>query len=277
MNPMRDRPTSPPAHPVNYARLAPSVEQDWVEGFVLEQRLLGVPGHRIGDTLALIESHVTESGEPVREAFGDPKAYARQAAPSRRVEGDRDPWWLVGLGLGLVGMFLTGVGADEWLFGSGQIEVTAGLLVSGGLLLAAFAVLVLATDMVLRLAVERTWTFLGVCAVYAGAVVAINLVLGDGVGRWSAVPVTVVGAGLLVLSAVLQWRTASQGGLDDPIVGPIQQPEAEGARAAASSVPGSVPNPGSRAAGLLGWLTVFLFPILTVLMVALSWVLHLLA
>lgn len=266
MNPMRGRPTSPTAR-VDYARLAPSVAKDWVEEFVLEQRLLGVPGPFIGDALALVESHVAESGEPVREAFGDPKAYARQAAPSRRIEGDRDPWWLVGLGLGLVGMFLTGVGADEWLFGSGQIEVTAGLLVSGGLLLAAFAVLVLATDAVLRLAVERTRTFLGVCAVYCAAVVAAHLVLGDGIGRWSAVPVTAVGVGLLVLSTVLQWRTASHGGLDDPIMGPAQQTEVEGARAAA----------GSGAAGLLGWLTVFLFPILTVLMVALSWVLHLLA
>lgn len=269
MSPTRGRPTPPPADPVNYARLAPSVDKAWVEEFVLEQRLLGVPGRLIGDALALIESHVAESSEPVREAFGDPKAYARQAAPSRRVEGDRDPWWLVGLGLGLVGMFLTVTGADEWLFGSGQIEVTAGLLVSGGLLLAAFAALVLATDTLLRLAVERTGAFLGVCAVYCAAVVAVGLLLGHSVTQWSAVPVTAAGVGLLVLSTVLQWRTASHGGLDDPIVGPLQQPDAQQAVAAARPAPGS--------SGLLGWVTVFLFPILTALMVALSWVLDLMA
>lgn len=265
-----DGSTSQSGNPLNYARLAPGVEKAWVEDFVLEQRLLGVPGPLIGDALVLVESHLTESGESVREAFGDPKAYARQAAPSRRIEGDRDPRWLLGIGLGLVGMFLTATGADEWWFGSGQVEVTVGLLVTGGLLLAAFAVLVLATDRVLRLAVERTWAFLGVCAVYCAAVVAAVLVLDAGVGQLPAVALTAVGVGLLVLGTVLEWRTAVRGGLDDSIVGPVPQSGADGIRAAGSDT-------GSRSGGALVWVTVFLFPILTVLMVGLSWVLHLLA
>lgn len=268
MNPMRGRPTSPPPDPVHYTRLAPSVEQAWVEEFVLEQRLLGVPGTAIGDALALIESHVAEAGEPVREAFGDPTAYARESAPSHRIGEGGDPWWLVGLGLGLVGLFVASTGADEWLFGSGQIQLTAGLLVTGGFLVAAFAVLILATDAVLRLAVERTVAFLGLCAVYAAAVVAAVLVLDASVGQWPAAPVTAVGVGLLILSTALQWRTAARGGLDDPIVGPGQQPGVQDAAAARSA---------SRLRDVLGWVSVLMFPLLTVLMVSLSWVLHLLA
>lgn len=268
MNTVHGESTPPPRGPLDFVRLTPSVEKAWVEEFVLEQRLLGVPGTAIGDALALIESHVAESGEPVREAFGDPTAYAREAAPSSRITEDRDPWWLVGLGLGLVGLFVASTGADEWLFGSGQIQLTAGLLVTGGFLVAAFAVLILATDAVLRLAVERTGAFLGLCAVYAAAVVAAVLVLDASVGRWPAAPVTAVGVGLLVVSTALQWRTAARGGLDDPIVGPGQQPGTQDTAAARSA---------SGAHDVLGWVTVFLFPLLTVLMVAFSWVLHLLA
>lgn len=141
--------------------------------------------------------------------------------------------------------------------------------------MAAFAVLVLATDTVLRAAVERTGAFLGICAVYAAAVVAALLVFDTSMGQWSAAVVAAVGVGLLVVSTVLEWQTAARGVLDDPIVGPIRQPDAEGVR---RSAPSGVPRDsgkGSRSGGVLVWVTVFLFPILTVLMVALSWVLHL--
>jgi hypothetical protein len=45
-----------------------------------------VPGDRIGEILAEAEAHAAASGEPLREAFGDPKEYARQWAvpPGRK-------------------------------------------------------------------------------------------------------------------------------------------------------------------------------------------------
>lgn len=256
-----------PGGSLDFVRWAPSAEKDWVEDFVLEQRLLGVPGAAIGDALVLVESHIVDSGESAREAFGEPKEYACQAAPSRRTAGDRDPRWLLGLGLGLVGLFVTSIGAEEWLFGSGQIHVTAGLLVTGGLLVAAFVVLILATDVVLRMAVKRTWLFLGVCALYAAAVVAAVLILDASVGQWSAARVTAVGVGLLALGTALEWAVAARGGLDDPIVGPAQRPE--------SAEDGSASGEQGSSTDILSWLTVFLFPILTALMVGLGWVLHL--
>ena len=41
----------------------PHVEQDWAEAFLLELRLRGVGGRRIGAALAEVEAHCAESGE----------------------------------------------------------------------------------------------------------------------------------------------------------------------------------------------------------------------
>ncbi len=38
----------------------------------------GVDGHRVGEVLAEVEAHVAATGEPAREAFGDPDDYARR-------------------------------------------------------------------------------------------------------------------------------------------------------------------------------------------------------
>lgn len=57
--------------------IAPHVEPDWVEAMLLELRLQGVSGERIGAALAEVEAHVVDSGQNAQEAFGDPVAYAR--------------------------------------------------------------------------------------------------------------------------------------------------------------------------------------------------------
>lgn len=43
----------------------------WCDDFVLELRLRDVPGARIGDHLAEVESHCIETGTDPEEAFGD--------------------------------------------------------------------------------------------------------------------------------------------------------------------------------------------------------------
>jgi hypothetical protein len=248
-----------------YARMAPSVERDWVEDFVLEQRLLGVPGDRIGDALALIESHVVESGEPVREAFGDARAYARESAPADRAVESRDPRWLLGVGCGLAGMLLTGAGANEWLFGAGTLEITPGLVLTVLLVLVAFGVLALAPGAVLRLAVERTWVFAGILLAFTAVLVALALLLDVTVAVWPAGPATGVGLVLLVLGTVMTWVDQAKGLSDDPIVGPTQQPRA------------SEDRPRARWDATAQWLPVVQFPFLTLLVIGLGWVLHALA
>lgn len=225
---------------------------------MLEQRLIGVPGDRIGDALALVESHVADSGEPVRDAFGDARSYAQQAAPAARVDADRDPTWLAGVGLSLGGMVVTGIAATEWLFGTGILEVTTGLLVTVGLLLAGFIVLSVAPGAVLGLAVRRTVLSVAAFILIAAAMVAALLVFDTVVARWPAAVVAIAGLVMLAVGTALEWRTASRGGLDDPILGPDEP--------ASTRERGATPS---------GWLTVALFPIVTVLMIGLGWLVSL--
>ncbi len=56
----------------------------WRDDFVIALRLRDVPGRRIGDALALVDAHCTDSGEEPQEAFGDPVAYATQVADQVR-------------------------------------------------------------------------------------------------------------------------------------------------------------------------------------------------
>ncbi len=50
-----------------------------------------VPGPQIAEALAEVDSHVSETGEDPREAFGDPKAYAVEIATA--LGGDSGGWW----------------------------------------------------------------------------------------------------------------------------------------------------------------------------------------
>lgn len=63
-------------------QFAPHTDKQWVSDFILEARLLEVPGATIGDSLAEIDSHVVESGESAQEAFGGPADYARSVSSS---------------------------------------------------------------------------------------------------------------------------------------------------------------------------------------------------
>ena len=57
-----------------------ATEQSWCEDLVLALRLRDVPGARIGEVLAEVQSHLAETGEDPREAFGTPREYAAEVA-----------------------------------------------------------------------------------------------------------------------------------------------------------------------------------------------------
>lgn len=48
----------------------------WRDNFVIALRLRNISGSHIGDALAQVDAHCTDSGEAPEEAFGDPVAYA---------------------------------------------------------------------------------------------------------------------------------------------------------------------------------------------------------
>src|SRR5690606_10241200 len=61
-------------------RIAPHLGKSWRDDFIIELRLLDVPGNKIGDALVTADTHVQESRETAEEAFGDAKTYARETA-----------------------------------------------------------------------------------------------------------------------------------------------------------------------------------------------------
>jgi hypothetical protein len=110
-----------------------STDQAWCDDLLLRLRMLSVPGPRIGEVLAEVQSHVAETGEHPREAFGTPKEYAGQVAQALGVTPVRG-WAVLRQGLGwrdLLLAVLTGVAgfalADGlWSLGAGE-ATTAGL------------------------------------------------------------------------------------------------------------------------------------------------------
>ena len=107
-----------------------SSEQAWSDALLLRLRMREVPGARIGEVLAEVQSHVAETGEHPREAFGPAKEYADQVAdalgapPSRgwrdAVRGLTWPDLLTAAIIGLASFLL----ADSlWALGAGETSV----------------------------------------------------------------------------------------------------------------------------------------------------------
>lgn len=92
-------------------------DQKYLDDLLLHLRWRDVPGARIGEILAEVEAHADATGEPLVEAFGSPKAYAKQwerGAPN----GFR--YWLPLL----PAIALNGVGG--WTLANGGYAIGAG-------------------------------------------------------------------------------------------------------------------------------------------------------
>jgi hypothetical protein len=128
--------------------------QAWSDDLLLALRLRDVPGARIGEVLAEVQSHVAETGEDPRQAFGPADDYADQVAEALRVgTSGGGPW------RHLVGSFswpeLAGslvIGLAAYLLADGLWSLGAGETALLGL--PAWAA-VLAALLVLAVAVAR--------------------------------------------------------------------------------------------------------------------------
>lgn len=233
-------------------RIAPSVDKAWRDDFIVELRLLGVPGSRIGDALMTVEAHVTESGEDAREAFGDATAYAQEVADSA---GAVDAWkvstrTVAAAVLGLVGMLITVRAFAGWLQAS-VVGVTVGDLVALALLLTVLLVTLAAATEVMRLLFRSRWWAIALpLAAIVGVFSGLMLLFQDPLIELSALPLGVAGVGLVAVSSVLFW---------------LDQPEDLDVVAA----PGADTRPG-LGARILAALPV---PILTVACLGLVWLL----
>lgn len=236
-------------------RLAPHVEERWAEAFVVELRLLDVPGAALGAALAEVDSHCAESGEPAAEAFGDPVAYARSLDLPAQTEG---PWWLVPVlgpvGSQVLGMLVLGWGGgpvvSAWRAGEAgaTVELTVGMLTMAAALAAVAVLVARYSSWVLRQVVDRpvvTWL---VFTLLTGSLGVGAVLLDVPLLVLPAVPVALAGALLLAAGTVWSVVQVRAGTLDDPVVSPLPVPgeqtgegERSGARGLSSFVTWMVP------------------------------------
>ncbi|MDO5502063.1 MAG: hypothetical protein Q4G67_02705 [Actinomycetia bacterium] len=159
------------------ARLAPHLDAQWRDEFVLELRMLDIPGEVVGDALVVADSHVAESGRSAQEVFGDAKEYARAtaASTSRRVDSSPDTWTIVGTVAGILGTVGAIGSVSAWL-GDSAVTVTLGALAGLVLLLALAGAFLAWSDQALRFILDRP-----VLAVVGFATLPIAAAVGLGV------------------------------------------------------------------------------------------------
>lgn len=115
-------------------------------------RMRDVPGPRIAEVLAEVDSHVRETGEDPREAFGPPKLYADEVSAALGVPGK--PWWRVVLSWSTAFAGFAGA-TGAWFFLDGVTAASAHE--RGALGLPAVASIVLGAALLLACVAEVVW------------------------------------------------------------------------------------------------------------------------
>ncbi|MGY1690085.1 HAAS signaling domain-containing protein [Geodermatophilus sp. SYSU D01105] len=127
--------------------------QSYCDALLLAMRARVVPGRRIGEVLAEVESHVAETGEDPHQAFGPPQEYADRVAEALGIP--RSGTW-AGLARGLGWADLVGavvIGVCCFLLADGSWSLGAG---TDGVLGLPAGVVTVAAALVLGASVVRT-------------------------------------------------------------------------------------------------------------------------
>ena len=103
-----------------------STEQAWCDDLLLRLRLREVPGPRIGEVLAEVQSHIAETGEHPQTAFGTPREYAAEVADALGIV-PAGPWAALWRGLTwqdlvmavVLGLTTFSLGDGLWSLGAG--------------------------------------------------------------------------------------------------------------------------------------------------------------
>ncbi|NDO91012.1 hypothetical protein [Cellulosimicrobium composti] len=200
-------------------RHAPHVDPRWAEALLLELRLQGVAGARIGAVLAEVDAHVVDSGETAQEAFGDPVAYARSLdLPEDPAQSSSSIGRTVAASaVQTVGMLGTLWSLRPALDGT-PLVLPAGMLLVLVAALAGFVGLWRAGDRVLRAALAHPVLTVVANMVVTAALVGVAVTLREPVATLPAVPVLAGAALALVVGTV--WNLRQQG-TGDPVVDPL--------------------------------------------------------
>ncbi|NJC24138.1 hypothetical protein BJ994_003214 [Arthrobacter pigmenti] len=204
--------------------LAPAVEEEWAEKLILELRLTGVSGKRIGDALSEVNSHCADSGQNAHDAFGDPVEYARslklppdlstgafRAAAPLAVQ-------LAGSAAVLDGLRSINSGGPV-LFSLGEAVVVA-------LVLGALILLTTQLEWLLRAFVRRPIAAIVVHSMLLVAMLVALVSLDDvTLAQFPAWPTFAAGTTVLLFGVAGQLSDLrrKRGGVEDPVTSPLKR------------------------------------------------------
>ncbi|WP_114907099.1 hypothetical protein [Ornithinimicrobium murale] len=224
----------------------PHIDRAWRDTFVIEHRLADRTGAEIGDALATVDAHCAESGESAPDAFGDPTAYSRSLVDGTPARTFRlRPATVIGLVLGLFGLVAVPRAVDAWVEGT-RVAVSQGDLVAVAAALVLTLLVALRPGPALALLVRHRWTTFTLPFVVLIALIVPQALLRGSVAEFAWGTVAAIGVVALALQVVLTWADFAE---PDQLIDPRQ------------------PAPGRTA---LQWLTAFIFPFLTVLVLGMD-------
>lgn len=202
-----------------------ATHKSWVEPFIMELRLANVPGTAIGDALETVRTHCADSGETPRDAFGDPKDYARSLGLAGEPDSTLLPVIITST-VSLAAFFIFSAAFKAWArsdaFALNDISIVA---IAGALASA------LAATLTLRWWAEKPLRFSIFAVAVAGFAIlgafATNLdrpVLLTLPSLGVVVAAAVILVGIAVFSTARELRSPDT----DPLISPFDTPETLG-------------------------------------------------
>lgn len=236
---------------------ATMTDKTWIDLFIIELRLRRVPGAAIGDAVASVREHLADSGQSAEHAFGSAREYAASLelpTMNRRQQALKVVFLPV---IGLFAFLIFSLASTAWFAGNPVLlTVPQALLMAVPLLLTVLFSFPFYPRAVFR---QRWLPVPLVLAAGAASAVAALIAPSTEADAWlvlSPLPMLIVAMTVLVVLSVIGTIVTLRSRDGDEIIEPLDAPEASGQRHV-------------RKAFLL--FTDWLFPILAVLIFAMTW------
>jgi len=204
-----------------FESVAPHVDPQWTEMFILTLKLRGAAGAQISDCLAEVDDHVAVCGLSVEEVFGSAEDYAKSlnlpVAPGNEVS---EIYRVVVVSLvGFVGMTLILWASRFWREGA-PIQVTVGMAVSAVITVAVMATVPGTMQILMPRLVKKRWLPFVFGAVWMALVLLPLKLFPSQVLQLPIWPVTCVGVVMVVISSLGFFMDKAP---DDPIETPVSR------------------------------------------------------
>lgn len=208
----------------SYGRdLAPHVEKQWAEAFIVELRLQEVAGKNVGAALAEVNSHCAEAEESAQEVFGDPVTYAK----SLQLPEERPRSMFLRLlptAVQIIG-FMTLIQASPSYIPGDPVVVTAGDLGMWGILVAVVVMMAWQVRPFMTLVARRpVIATLGLAAIVIVMVFPV-LLWRQPVAELPVVGAIIFGGAFLVVGTVWELRRVHAEASDEQISRPLDSPD----------------------------------------------------